>query len=70
MPRPHEPHADAIRTARTIVAHEGARLAEAARGAAEQAIEDARHDLIVRIAQAIVDAEEAARAACAPDEGA
>ncbi|GJD47441.1 hypothetical protein OPKNFCMD_0149 [Methylobacterium crusticola] len=57
MPRPHEAVADAIRTARAIVAHEGAALAAAAHGADEAALEAAGRDLASRIAQAILDAE-------------
>ncbi|ACL55121.1 hypothetical protein [Methylobacterium nodulans] len=60
MPRPYEPHADAIRTAHAIVDDLGHKLAFAARGADPAEIENARHDLVVRIAQAITDAEQAA----------
>ncbi|MFE1599784.1 hypothetical protein [Methylobacterium sp. ID0610] len=57
MPRPHEPHADAIRTARRIVEEAGTRLVQTVRDGDAQAVSDACHDLVVRIAQAIVDAE-------------
>jgi hypothetical protein len=60
MPRPHEPHADAIRTAREIVDDEGSTFAAAARSGDQAAIDAARQDLVARIAQAIVDAEQAA----------
>jgi hypothetical protein len=60
MARPHEPHADALRIARRIVDGAGSRLAEAVRQDESQAIADACHDLVVGIAQAIVDAERAA----------
>jgi hypothetical protein len=63
MARPHEPHADALRIAHQIVDEAGARLAQAVREADAPAIADARHDLAVRIAQAIADAEHAAERA-------
>lgn len=63
MTRPHEPFADAIRTARAIVELEGRALTDAGYGPAF----DRAYDLLVlKIAQAIVDAEEAARESYRP----
>lgn len=67
MPRPHEPHADAIRTARRILDEAGGRLVQAIREAQPEAIADACQDLVIRIAQAIVDADRAATAAARDD---
>ncbi|WP_018263323.1 hypothetical protein [Methylobacterium sp. WSM2598] len=73
MTRPHETHADAVRAARRIVDECGARLAQAIRRDEAEAIADACHDLVARIAEAIVEAEAAAaepvrhRAAPEPD---
>ena len=60
MPRPFEPFADALRTAREIVRDRGGTLAEAAVRADPRAYDEACNALVVRIAQAIVDAGEAA----------
>ena len=60
MARPHDPHADALRAARQIVDDAGMRLVQAAHRNEPQAIADACHNLVVRIAQAIVDAERGA----------
>jgi hypothetical protein len=60
MPRPFEPFADALRTAREIVRDRGGTLAEAAVQADPRAYDEACNALVVRIAQAIVDAGEAA----------
>ncbi|MCF4127821.1 hypothetical protein [Methylobacterium sp. SyP6R] len=62
MPRPYEAVADAIRTARTIVMQEGSALAAAARAGNDAALEAASCDLVSRIAQAILDAENDAMA--------
>jgi hypothetical protein len=59
MPRPFEPFADALRTAREIVRETGGGLAEAAVQADPRAYDEACNALVVRIAQAIVDAGEA-----------
>ena len=64
MARPHEPFADAIRTARAIVETEGRAMADAARGPDFERAYDA---LVLRIAQAIQEAEESGRAAAAPE---
>ena len=63
MTRPHEPFADAIRTARAIVEREGRALAEAK---SDAAFDHAWDVLVQRIAEAIAEAEEAGRAAVAP----
>ncbi|GJE03323.1 hypothetical protein [Methylobacterium isbiliense] len=60
MARPHDPHADALRAARRIVEDAGMRLVQAAHHNDPTAIADACHNLVVSIAQAIVDAEQAA----------
>jgi hypothetical protein len=60
MARPHDPHADALRAARQIVDDAGTRLVQAAHLNEPKAIADACHNLVVRIAQAIVDAEHSA----------
>ncbi|OAS19418.1 hypothetical protein [Methylobacterium platani] len=57
MPRPYEAVADAVRTARAIVMQEGTALAAAVRAGDDAAIEAASCDLVSRIAQAILDAE-------------
>jgi hypothetical protein len=62
MPRPFEPFADALRTAREIVRERGGGLAEAALQADPRAYDEACNALAVRIAQAIVDAGESATA--------
>ncbi len=62
MPRPYEAVADAVRTARTIVMQEGAALAAAARAGSDAALDAASCDLVSRIAQAILDAENDAMA--------
>lgn len=62
MPRPYEALADAVRTARAIVMQEGTALAVAARSGNEAAIDAASCDLVSRIAQAILDAENDAMA--------
>jgi len=62
MPRPYESVADAVRTARAIVMQEGSALAAAARGGDDAALEAASCDLVSRIAQAILDAENDAMA--------
>ncbi|TGE02281.1 hypothetical protein [Methylobacterium nonmethylotrophicum] len=69
MPRPYEAVADAIRTARAIVMQEGSALAAAARGGDDAALDAASCDLVSRIAQAILDAENdaLARGLVAPD---
>jgi hypothetical protein len=60
MPRPFEPFADALRTARDIVRERGGAVAQAAVQADSRAYDEACNALVVRIAQAIVDAGEAA----------
>jgi hypothetical protein len=60
MPRPFEPYADALRTAREIVRAQAGTLVEAAVQANSHAYDEACNTLVVRIAQAIVDAGEAA----------
>jgi hypothetical protein len=60
MPRPFEPFADALRTAREIVRERGGALAAAAGQSDHRAYDEACDALVVRIAQAIVDASEAA----------
>ena len=60
MARPHDPHADALRIARQIVDDAGMSLVQAAHHNEPKAIADACHNLVVRIAQAIVDAEHGA----------
>ncbi|MET7247970.1 hypothetical protein ABZT49_31920 [Methylobacterium sp. EM32] len=62
MPRPYEAVADAIRIARTIVMQEGSALAAAARAGSDDALDAASCDLVSRIAQAILDAENDAMA--------
>jgi hypothetical protein len=62
MPRPFEPFADALRTARDIVRERGGAIAQAAVQADPCAYDEACNALVVRIAQAIVDAGEAATA--------
>lgn len=62
MPRPYEAVADAIRTARAIVMQEGSALAAAARTGNDAALDAASCDLVSRIAQAILDAENEALA--------
>ncbi|AWN45189.1 hypothetical protein DK419_01635 [Methylobacterium terrae] len=62
MPRPYEAVADAIRIARAIVMHEGSALAAAARTGNDAALDAASCDLVSRIAQAILDAENEAMA--------
>ncbi|WP_288582105.1 hypothetical protein [uncultured Methylobacterium sp.] len=62
MPRPYEAVADAIRTARSIVLQEGSALAVAARTGDDAALDAASCDLVSRIAQAILDAEQEAMA--------
>ena len=62
MTRAHEPFADAIRTARTIVEAQGRALAQAESDAAFDRAYDA---LVLRIAQAIEEAEADGRAAAA-----
>lgn len=57
MAQPYEPDADAIRFARQIVDGAGCKLAQAIHAEDQQAIAGARHDLVVRIAQAVMDAE-------------
>ncbi|KQS81854.1 MULTISPECIES: hypothetical protein [Methylobacterium] len=59
MPRPFEPYADALRTAREIVREQAGTVVEAAVRADSHAYDEACHVLVVRIAQAIVDAGEA-----------
>ncbi len=59
MPRPFEPYADALRTAREIVREQAGAIVEAAVGADSQAYDEACNVLVVRIAQALVDAREA-----------
>ena len=65
MPRPHEPFADALRTAREIAGTEADALVRAAAQPDGDAYAEARQALILRIAQAIIDAEETARRAMA-----
>jgi hypothetical protein len=60
MPRPHEPFADALRTAREIVRERVGAVAKAAMQADPHAYDEACDALAVRIAQALVDAHEAA----------
>ncbi|MGH1572876.1 hypothetical protein ACRAWG_22110 [Methylobacterium sp. P31] len=60
MPRPHEPFADALRTARVIVRERVGDVVEAAVKADSLAYEEACNALVVRIAQALVDEGEAA----------
>ncbi|MCJ2049038.1 MULTISPECIES: hypothetical protein [unclassified Methylobacterium] len=60
MPRPFEPYADALRTAREIVREQAGAVAEAAVQANAHAYDEACNGLVVRIAQAIVDAGEVA----------
>jgi len=60
MPRPFEPYADALRTAREIVREQAGTLVEAAVQKNSQAYDEACNVLVVRIAQAIVDAGEVA----------
>ncbi|MEG9529452.1 MAG: hypothetical protein MIL41_27385 [Hyphomicrobiales bacterium] len=60
MPRPFEPYADALRTARDIVRERGVAVAEAAVQADPRAYDEACNALVLQIAQAIVDAGEAA----------
>lgn len=62
MPRPLEPFADALRTARDIVRERAGAIAQAAVQADPCAYDQACDALVVRIAQAIVDAGEAATA--------
>ncbi|AIQ88772.1 MULTISPECIES: hypothetical protein [Methylobacterium] len=62
MPRPFEPFADALRTARDIVRERAGAVAQAAVQADPHAYDEACNALAVRIAQAIVDAGEAATA--------
>ncbi|MCJ2137191.1 hypothetical protein MKK69_24635 [Methylobacterium sp. J-026] len=62
MPRPFEPFADALRTAREIVRDRVGAVAEAAVQADPRAYDAACDALVVRIAQAIVDAGEEAAA--------
>ncbi|KAA0124013.1 hypothetical protein CIW48_10725 [Methylobacterium sp. P1-11] len=62
MPRPFEPYADALRTAREIVREQAGAIVEAAVRADSQAYDEACNVLVVRIAQAIVDAGEAGTA--------
>ena len=59
MPRPYEPFADALRTAREIVRERAGAVGEAAVQADPCAYDDACDALAGRIAQAIVDAGEA-----------
>ncbi|WP_457106071.1 hypothetical protein [Methylobacterium sp. P5_C11] len=59
MPRPFEPYADALRTAREIVREQAGAIVEAAVRAESQAYDEACNVLVVRIAQALVDAREA-----------
>ncbi|MEE7447186.1 hypothetical protein MRF4_04805 [Methylobacterium radiotolerans] len=59
MPRPFEPFADALRTARDIVREQAGAIVEAAVRADPHAYDEACNVLVVRIAQAIVDAGEA-----------
>ncbi|MGH1590974.1 hypothetical protein ACRBEV_24680 [Methylobacterium phyllosphaerae] len=59
MPRPFEPYADALRTAREIVREQAGAIVEAAVRADSQAYDEACNVLVVRIAQALVDAREA-----------
>ena len=61
MPRPFEPYADALRTAREIVRERAGAVVEAAVRADSQAFDEACNVLVVRIAEAIVDAGEAGR---------
>jgi hypothetical protein len=61
MPRPHEPYADALRVARQITRDHVGDIAEAAVKADPQAYDEACNALVVRIAQAVIDAAEAAR---------
>ena len=61
MPRPYEPYADALRIAREIARERVGDVAEAAVQANPRAYDEACNALVVRIAQAIVDAAEAAR---------
>ncbi|MCJ2090153.1 hypothetical protein MKK88_29835 [Methylobacterium sp. E-005] len=60
MPRPFEPYADALRTAREIVREQVGTIVESAVQANAQAYDEACNVLVVRIAQAIVDAGESA----------
>lgn len=60
MPRPFEPYADALRTAREIVREQAGAIVESAVQANAQAYDEACNGLVVRIAQAIVDAGEVA----------
>lgn len=60
MPRPFEPYADALRTAREIVREQAGAVVEAAVQANAHAYDEACNVLVVRIAQAIVDAGEVA----------
>ncbi|TNC09897.1 hypothetical protein FF100_25235 [Methylobacterium terricola] len=62
MPRPYEAVADAVRIARAIVMQEGTALAVAARAGDDAAVDAASCDLVSRIAQAILDAENEAMA--------
>jgi hypothetical protein len=62
MPRPYEPLADALRTAREIVRERAGAVAEAAVQADPRAYDEACYALVVRIAQAIVDEGEATTA--------
>ena len=58
MPRPNEPFADALRTARELVRERVGDIAEAAVQADPCRYDEACNVLVVRIAQAIVDAVE------------
>ena len=60
MPRPFEPYADALRTAREIVREQVGTIVESAVQKNSQAYDEACNVLVVRIAQAIVDAGEVA----------
>ncbi|MCJ2021128.1 hypothetical protein MKK84_27540 [Methylobacterium sp. E-065] len=61
MPRPYEPYADALRLARQIARDRVGDIAEAAVRADPHAYDEACHALVACIAQAIMDASEAAR---------